>query len=161
MSFESGRSWQKAVFHFICILPPWLQLVVLCFSIKIKELAVFPLPWMCVSLKSRLLFRIMLLFLIGPCIPLAFFTPLSCYCPHHKEAPNWYTGCFVPAPMVIFLSILWGLLVCFWAIVISSKEHLGSRSTIDVAQYPFPFSLPGTWGDRKLTSKPSLLIQTI
>lgn len=45
--------------------------------------------------------------------------------------------------MVIFLFILWGLLVCFWAIVISSKEQLGSSRTIDAAQYflpPFQFA---------------------
>lgn len=57
--------------------------------------------------------------------------------------------------VVIFLPILWGLPFCLWAVVMCSREQLHSRRTTGTAQYFLPASsLPATWQDGKLPSKP-------
>lgn len=94
MSFERGRSWQVNVFHLICILPPWLPIcgfVVL--PLRIKKAGSFFLLGR-VFHWGRLLLRIMLLFLLGPRIFLAYLTSLFSPWKHLRRQ---YTGCFLPA----------------------------------------------------------------
>lgn len=78
MALERGRWQQENVFRFICIftsMAPICGFVVFPFKIKGKKTGSF-FSQMTVSLRSRLLLRITLLFLLGSGISLAYWTLL-------------------------------------------------------------------------------------
>lgn len=108
---EAGE-WDKSVFHFICILPPWLQFVVLLFfhwEGGKKVVVTFFFPWITVSVRSRLLFRIILLFLLSSGVSLAYLAALflsgSTWGDRSLVVFCWRLWWF-------FLPVLWGWPVC-------------------------------------------------
>lgn len=97
MALERGRWQQENVFRFICIftsMAPICGFVVFPFKIKGKKTGSF-FSQMTVSLRSRLLFRITLLFLLGSGISLAYWTLLFFFFFLWKHLRRQYTGCFL------------------------------------------------------------------
>lgn len=123
-----------------------------CFSIENKKKKYWEFfSWMCVPLRSRLLFIVRWLFLTRPGISLTYMTLIF----PHGSTCRLYTGCFCHTwgdfsshPLKIA-----NLLLNHHHIQQGSLVQKGPSIPLSVSS--LPSSLPGTWRDRKLPSKPA------
>lgn len=82
----------KSVFHFILFYLHGSNLWFCCFSIERGEkklVVTFFFPWITVSVRSRLLFRIILLFLLSSGVSLAYLTAFFLSVEAPEETVHW------------------------------------------------------------------------